>query len=66
LQEGFSSVFFCFENIGRYSRILSVFLQDSGFGFGVLDALDLKRSLGLTRGKSDKKDARKIAVYAWR
>jgi transposase len=66
LKEAFSRVFFCFENTGRYSRLLSVFLQDGGFGFAALDALDLKRSMGLTRGKSDKKDARTIAIYAWR
>ena len=66
LHEAFSRVFFCFENTGRYSRLLSVFMQDGGFGFAALDALDLKRSMGLTRGKSDKKDARTIAVYAWR
>ena len=58
--------FFCFENTGRYSRLLSVFLEDAGFHFVLLDALDLKRSMGLTRGKSDKKDARMIALYAWR
>jgi len=58
--------FFCFENTGRYSRLLSVFLEDEGIPFVLLDALDLKRSLGLTRGKSDKKDARMIAIYGWR
>ena len=66
LNESFAKVFFCFENTGRYSRLLSVFLQDGGFDFAALDALDLKRSMGLTRGKSDKKDARTIAIYAWR
>jgi transposase len=66
LNDSFHRVFFCFENTGRYSRLLSVFLQDGGFNFAALDALDLKRSMGLTRGKSDKKDARTIALYAWR
>jgi transposase len=66
LKQSFANAFFCFENTGRYSRSLSIFLKDGGFNFAVLDALDLKRSLGLTRGKSDKKDARRIALYAWR
>jgi transposase len=66
LENSLARVFFCFENTGRYSRLLSVFLQDGGFNFAALDALDLKRSMGLSRGKSDKKDARTIAVYAWR
>jgi transposase len=61
-----SNLHFCFENTGCYSRQLSVFLQDAGISFTSLDALDLKRSMGLTRGKSDKKDARIIAQYAWR
>lgn len=57
---------FCFENTGCYSKLLSVFLQEAGVCFSALDALDLKRSMGLTRGKSDRKDARVIAQYAWR
>jgi transposase len=57
---------FYFENTGRYSKQLSVFLKEAQISFTILDALDLKRSMGLTRGKSDKKDARVIAQYAWR
>lgn len=60
------SLVFCFENTGCYSRSLSVFLQDAGIQFCAIDALDLKRSMGLSRGKSDKKDAKVIAMYAWR
>lgn len=60
------SLLFCFENTGCYSRALSVFLQDAEIHFCAIDALDLKRSMGLSRGKSDKKDAKAIAMYAWR
>jgi transposase len=60
------SLLFCFENTGCYSRALSIFLQDAGIHFYSIDALDLKRSMGLSRGKSDKKDAKSIAMYAWR
>jgi len=60
------SLLFCFENTGCYSKSLSVFLQDAGIAFYAIDALDLKRSMGLSRGKSDKKDAKAIAMYAWR
>jgi len=65
---GFSkdSLLFCFENTGCYSRALAVFLQDAGISFYAIDALDLKRSMGISRGKSDKKDAKAIATYAWR
>jgi transposase len=60
------SLLFCFENTGCYSKSLSVFLQDAGISFYAIDALDLKRSMGLSRGKTDKKDAKAIAMYAWR
>jgi transposase len=66
LKEDMPNVFFCFEDTGRYSKLLSVFLEDAHFIFSALNALDIKRSMGLTRGKSDKKDARMIALYAWR
>ncbi len=66
LEEENHQVFFCFEDTGRYSKLLSVFLAQSGYPFALLNALDVKRSMGLTRGKSDKKDARMIAQYAWR
>jgi transposase len=66
LGDRFENVFFCFEDTGRYSKLLSVFLQESQFQFAALNALDIKRSMGLTRGKTDKKDARMIALYAWR
>ena len=64
LGDRFENVFFCFEETGRYSKLLSVFLQESQFQFTALNALDIKRSMGLTRGKTDKKDARMIALYA--
>ena len=57
---------FYFENTGRYSLLLSVFLQDNAIEFTVINPLDLKRSMGLNRGKSDKKDAKTIALYASR
>jgi transposase len=59
-------LFFCFENTGRYSRLLSVFLYENHLPFFMVNALDLKKSMGLNRGKSDKKDARTIATYAWK
>jgi len=59
-------IFFCFENTGRYSRLLSVFLSENHLPFFMANALDLKKSMGLKRGKSDKKDASTIAAYAWK
>jgi transposase len=59
-------LFLCFENTGRYSRLLSVFLHENNILYAMVPALDIKQSKGLTRGKTDKMDARSIALYAWR
>jgi len=58
-------LFFCFENTGKYSRMLSVFLSTQSLSFTMEPALKIKRSLGITRGKNDKVDARRIARYAY-
>ena len=56
---------FCFEHTGLYSVALSVYLSESGFPFAQVPALEIKRSMGITRGKSDRVDARRIARYAY-
>jgi transposase len=56
----------CFEDTGKYSLPLCIFLNSEGINFVLASALDIKRSMGLVRGKSDKKDAKVIALYAWR
>jgi len=58
-------LFFCFENTGKYSQMLSVFLHTQTIDFVMEPAIKIKRSLGLTRGKNDKVDARRIALYAY-
>lgn len=57
---------FVFEHTGLYSYKLSVFLTDQGIPFIVVPGLEIKRSLGISRGKDDKIDARRIAQYAYR
>ena len=51
LGERFENVFFCFEDTSRYSKLLSVFLQESQFQLAAMNALDIKRSMGLPRGR---------------
>lgn len=60
-----NELFFCFENTGCYSKMLSVFLQSQGITFAMVPALEIKKSMGITRGKNDKVDARRIAIYAY-
>jgi transposase len=56
---------FCFENTGKYSKMLSVFLHSQEILFVMVPALEIKKSLGMTRGKNDKVDAGRIARYAY-
>ena len=58
-------VFICFENTGKYSKQLCVFLEGEGIKFHMSPALAIKKSLGLVRGKNDKVDAKRIALFAY-
>ena len=60
-----NDLLFCFENTGKYSRMLSVFFHTQSIKFVMEPALKIKKSLGLTRGKNDKVDSRRIALYAY-
>lgn len=59
-------ILFVFEHTGLYSFGLSVFLSEQHIPFVLIPGLEIKRSLGITRGKNDKVDATKIALYAYR
>jgi transposase len=60
------NIFFVFEHTGLYSHKLSVYLTEKEVAFALVPGLEIKRSLGLTRGKNDKVDATNIAKYAYR
>lgn len=55
---------FCMEHTGLYTRQLVAFLLKCGVRVWMESALHLKRSMGMTRGKSDKVDSYRIARYA--
>lgn len=55
---------FCFEHTGNYGLILSSILHAKDLDFTVVPALEIIKSQGMTRGKSDKIDAQRIAIYA--
>lgn len=55
---------FCMEHTGLYTRQLVSTLLQWGCSVWMESALHLKRSMGMTRGKSDKVDAYRIARYA--
>lgn len=56
---------FCMEHTGVYGLLFFAWLSQMGIDYCVEPALKIKRSLGVTRGKNDKIDARRIAGYAY-
>ncbi|MCG2420545.1 IS110 family transposase [Aequorivita sp. F47161] len=55
---------FALEHTGHYGAVLMDALSEKGFKFYMINPLELKKSLGIQRGKSDSKDAYRIAEYA--
>jgi transposase len=55
---------FCFEDTGIYSMPLACVLSEQQANYWQVAALEIKRSKGMHRGKSDKTDSKDIALYA--
>jgi len=60
-----TQILICFEHTGLYSLPLAIFLNEQEILFSMVAALEIKRSLGIVRGKNDKIDAKRIAEYAY-
>jgi transposase len=60
-----SRVMVVMEHTGRYSYGFEFFLRSVSVDYCKISALEIKRSLGVARGKTDKVDARRIAQYGW-
>ena len=56
---------FVFEHTGGYEYRLVQFCASKGIIFSRIGGLEIKKSLGLQRGKNDKIDATRIAEYAY-
>lgn len=56
----------CMENTGMYSLELNCFLHEKGIWQCMENALQIKRSMGVVRGKTDKADCQVIVQYAYR
>lgn len=54
---------FALEHTGHYGTCLVKLLSEQGYTFYLLNTLEIKRSIGVQRGKSDAKDAYRIAEY---
>jgi len=53
------------EHTGLYSYCLEQYLHAQRIVFTKVNALEIKHSIGLVRGKNDKIDARRIAAYGY-
>lgn len=60
-----SKVLFCFEHTGMYSLPLALYLTEQKQPYVMESGLEVKRSLGISRGKNDQADAQAIARYAY-
>ena len=55
---------FCFEHTGIYGRKLAFTLTEKQYRVWIEMPVTILRSMGLQRGKNDKVDSKRIAVYA--
>lgn len=62
--KGQRNILFCMEHTGIYGRLFQHFLQDHQLALWIESGLQIKRSQGIQRGKNDKVDSFRIAVYA--
>lgn len=53
------------EHTGIYSLVLCMFLQKCKLNYCLIAGLELKRSIGIARGKQDQKDAFLLARYGY-
>lgn len=60
----FDNTLFCLEHTGLYTRRILVFLLLNNASVWMESSLQIKRSIGLNRGKNDKIDSFRIAQYA--
>jgi len=59
-------ILFIFEHTGLYSQALALFLAERNIPFALVPGMEIKKSLGMARGKNDRVDAARIALYGYR
>ena len=62
----YQEILFVFEHTGLYSYKLAGYLSHNQYFFVMVPGLEIKRSLGIVRGKDDRVDSRAIARYGYR
>lgn len=66
LEVNFQQALFCMESTGLYCFVLTEFLAQNGIATWIEHAAQIKKAGALDRGKNDKVDSRRIALYAFR
>ncbi|NLB48650.1 MAG: IS110 family transposase [Erysipelotrichia bacterium] len=61
-----SNTWYCFEHTGTYGYLLAYLFNEKEVCYSCVPGLEIKRSIGITRGSNDKVDAQRIALYACR
>ena len=64
LKVNFVNTLFCMEATGLYCYQLTTFLKERNIDTWVEHALQIKKATPLARGKTDKVDSKRIAIYA--
>ena len=64
-QAALEEILVVMEYTGFYSIEIEKFMTAMKISYAKLPALQIKRSLGVTRGKNDKVDAQRIAEFGW-
>ncbi len=59
-----SDILICLEHTGHYGYLLSYELAKRNLKYALINPLEIKNSIGMTRGKNDEIDAYRIAYYA--
>lgn len=54
----------CMEHTGHYGALLTTLFSKESIRFSLVNPLEIKNSIGITRGKNDAVDAYRIATYA--
>ena len=65
-EAGFSNSIYCMEHTGIYNNHIIKFLHLKKAKIWLEHPIHIKDSLGMIRGKNDKVDAQRIAIYAYK
>lgn len=60
-----TSSLFCVENMGSYVSHLSLYCSQNSINLSLACPLMIKKSMGITRGKNDKIDSYRIALFSF-